>query len=229
MPIFLLAGNIGDFIGPIAISVVMALLGSLAISLTVIAALAARYLPRDADPKARWYRRGYQLPQVSMAFRTLVGKAIKRPVIVLPVIVAFCLSGFVLSQQLANVFFPSADRDQFEVYVFLPEGSGINHTYENVLKIDEYVRSKNDIGQVTWLVGNSTPAVYYNQVMTRDNSPNFANAVITANSVERRTTYNFCQIKSNIIQRAMPLATMKLSTPWKKRNDTTMNTVSGES
>ena len=47
MPIFLLNGNIGDFIGPIAISVVMALFGSLVISLTIIAALAARYLPKS--------------------------------------------------------------------------------------------------------------------------------------------------------------------------------------
>merc|ERR1712000_555094 len=46
MPIFLLDGNIGDFVGPIAISVVMALIGSLFISLTIIAALAARFLPK---------------------------------------------------------------------------------------------------------------------------------------------------------------------------------------
>jgi Cu/Ag efflux pump CusA len=32
-------------------------------------------------------------------------------------------------------------------------------------------------------VGGSAPSVYYNQVMTRDNSPEFANAVITVDSV----------------------------------------------
>ena len=183
MPIFLLAGNIGDFIGPIAISVVMALIGSLAISLTLIAALAARYLPRDANSEAPWYKRGYQLPQVSQAFRQLIGKAIKRPLLVLPVVVMVCLMGFVLSQQLANVFFPSADRDQFEIYVILPEGSSIEHTYKTALKADAFIAQKQGIEQVTWMVGSSTPSVYYNQVMNRDNASNFANAVITTESV----------------------------------------------
>jgi multidrug efflux pump subunit AcrB len=161
----------------------MALIGSLAISLTLIAALAARYLPRDADSEAPWYKRGYQLPQVSQAFRQLIGNAIKRPLLVLPAVVMVCLMGFVLSQQLANVFFPSADRDQFEIYVILPEGSSIELTYKTALKADAFIAQKQGIEQVTWMVGSSTPSVYYNQVMSRDNASNFANAVITTESV----------------------------------------------
>jgi multidrug efflux pump subunit AcrB len=183
MPIFLLNGNIGDFISPIAISVVMALLGSLAISLTVIAALAARYLPRDSGAEHAWYLRGLQLPSVSSEFSKLLAKSIKKPLIVLPFVTVFCLSGFVLSQQLANVFFPSADRDQFEMYVWLPAGSSIERTKSLTYKMDSYIRDKERVEQVTWLVGGSAPSVYYNQVMTRDNSPEFANAVITVDSV----------------------------------------------
>lgn len=183
MPIFLLNGNIGDFIGPIAISVVMALIGSLAISLTIIAALAARYLPREAVLDAPWYKRGFQLPAVSLAFRALIGKAIKYPIFVLPMIIVFCLMGYVLSQQLANVFFPSADRDQFEIYVIMPEGSSIERTHNVALDADKFIAKYKGIEQVTWVIGSSTPAIYYNQIMTRDNAPNFANAVITANSV----------------------------------------------
>ena len=185
MPIFLLSGDIGDFIGPIAISVVMALIGSLAISLTIIAALAARYLPREADANAPWYKSGYQLPEVSIAFRELIGKAIKRPLFVLPIVVIFCLMGFVLSQQLANVFFPSADRDQFEIYVIMPDGSSINHTHATVLEANDFLAVQDGIEQITWLIGASAPAVYYNQIMSRDNAPNFANAVITTKSVAR--------------------------------------------
>jgi len=183
MPIFLLTGNIGDFIGAIAISVVMALLGSLVISLTIIAALAARYLPRDATSEHAWYRRGWQMPAVSYQFSRLLGRIIKQPFIVLSVIIIFCLSGFVLSQQLPSVFFPSADRDQFEIYVWLPNGSSISETKKVVQSIDLLIRDKQEVQQVTWLVGASTPSIYYNQVMSRDNSPEFANAVITTNSI----------------------------------------------
>jgi len=183
MPIFLLTGNIGDFIGAIAISVVMALLGSLAISLTIIAALAARYLPRDVTIEHAWYRRGWQMPAVSYQFSRLLGRLIKQPFLVLPIVVVFCLSGFVLSQQLPSVFFPSADRDQFEIYVWLPNGSSINQTKKVAQSIDGLIREKQEVQQVTWLVGASTPSVYYNQVMSRDNSPEFANAVVTTHSI----------------------------------------------
>lgn len=183
MPIFLLNGNIGDFIGSIAISVVMALIGSLAISLTIIAALAARYLPREVEPTASWLKQGFQLPDVSFAFSRLVGKAVKLPYLVLPGIILVCGVGYYLSSQLEDVFFPSADRDQFEIYLMLPKGSGIDKTHQAVTRADEFIRQQSGIKQVTWMIGNSTPSVYYNQVMTRDNTAHFANAVVTANSV----------------------------------------------
>ena len=140
MPIFLLDGNIGDFVGPIAISVVMALIGSLFISLTIIAALAARFLPKHDNSSQHetaskaWWKVGLQAPELSLAFKKQLGRWIKQPILVLPVIALLCLSGFVLSKSLANVFFPSADRDQFEVYLWTKEGSSIDNTTSYVKK-----------------------------------------------------------------------------------------------
>lgn len=184
MPIFLLPGNIGDFIGSIAISVVMALVGSLFISLTIIAALAARLLPRGAiSANARWYQQGIQLPQLSVRFKALLEHAIKRPVLGITFTVLFALSGFVLAGQLGNVFFPSADRDQFEVYLWMPEGTPINQTKAKVQDANQFIADFAGVKQITWLVGGSAPSIYYNQVMNRDNSPHFANAVVSVDSV----------------------------------------------
>ncbi|MHC6648545.1 efflux RND transporter permease subunit [Alteromonas sp. HB246098] len=190
MPIFLLDGNIGDFVGPIAISVVMALIGSLFISLTIIAALAARFLPKHdnaSQGKAisnSWWKVGLQAPQLSLAFKRQLGRWIKQPIFVLPVVAILCLSGFVLSSTLANVFFPSADRDQFEVYLWTKEGSSIDNTTHYVKEIDAAIRLEQGVKQVSWLVGGSAPSVYYNQMMTRDNMPYFANAVVSTHTVE---------------------------------------------
>lgn len=190
MPIFLLDGNIGDFVGPIAISVVMALIGSLFISLTIIAALAARFLPKNdgASPQSAastsWWKVGIQTPSLSFAFSKQLGRWIKQPLLVLPLVSVLCLSGFALSSTLANVFFPSADRDQFEVYLWTKEGSSIENTTHYVKRIDSAIRSEDGVEQVSWLVGGSAPSVYYNQMMTRDNMPYFANAVVTTDTVE---------------------------------------------
>lgn len=184
MPIFLLPGNIGDFVSPIAISVVMALIGSLFISLTVIAALAARFLPRRVENQSHWVKSGIQFPAITLLFKKHLASAVAKPakLIWLPIVVA--ILGFGLSSQLGNVFFPSADRDQFEIYLWMPTGTGIAKTQSMALRADSVIANKKDVLQTTWLVGGSTPSVYYNQVMTRDNSPHFAQAVVTTSSVD---------------------------------------------
>jgi multidrug efflux pump len=183
MPIFLLPGNIGDFIGSIAISVVMALIGSLFISLTIIAALAARFLPRKSQKLSAWYSIGIQAPSISLGYRTALEKALRRPLLGVSACIAFSVSGFILAGQLGNVFFPSADRDQFQIYLWMPEGTAINETQKVVESVDELIRKKPKVTQLSWLVGGSFPAVYYNQIMNKDNSSHYANAVVKANSV----------------------------------------------
>jgi multidrug efflux pump len=183
MPIFLLPGNIGDFIGSIAISVVMALIGSLFISLTIIAALAARFLPRKSEVSSAWYSIGIQAPSVSFGYKSALEKALKRPLLGVLACIAISASGFILAGQLGNVFFPSADRDQFEIYLWMPEGTAITETRVVVNSVDELIRKKPKVAQLSWLVGGSFPSVYYNQVMNKDNSSHYANAVVKANSV----------------------------------------------
>jgi multidrug efflux pump subunit AcrB len=183
MPIFLLPGNIGDFIGSIAISVVMALIGSLFISLTIIAALAARFLPRKLDVSSAWYSIGIQAPSISLGYRNALEKALKRPLLGVLVCIAISVSGFILAGQLGNVFFPSADRDQFEIYLWMPEGTAINETQIVVNSVDELIRKKPQVAQLSWLVGGSFPSVYYNQVMNKDNSSHYAHGVVKAKSV----------------------------------------------
>lgn len=186
MPIFLLSGNIGDFISSIAISVVMALIGSLFISMTVIAGLAARFLPRGAKQADRhWFQGGIGFSSLTSRYRRVLTRAIKRPALGISAVVAFAISGFVLAGQLGNVFFPSADRDQFEVYVWLPEGTSLHHTAAQAKQVDQFIGRLEGVEQVTWLIGGSAPSVYYNQVMTRDNTPHFAHAVVSTDTVER--------------------------------------------
>jgi multidrug efflux pump subunit AcrB len=183
MPIFLLPGNIGDFIGSIAISVVMALMGSLFISLTIIAALAARFLPRKSEVSSAWYSIGIQAPSISLGYRHALERALKRPFVGILACIVISASGFILAGQLGNVFFPSADRDQFEIYLWMPAGTSINQTQVVVESVDKLIRKKPEVEQVSWLVGGSFPSVYYNQVMNKDNSSHYANAVVKANSV----------------------------------------------
>ena len=83
MPIFLLPGNIGDFVGPIAISVVLALMSSFVISLTIIAALAGRFVPvpDDRPEHRRWWHNGVQTPRLEALSGRLLTAAFGRPLL----------------------------------------------------------------------------------------------------------------------------------------------------
>ena len=124
------------------------------------------------------------MPAVTSLFRKKLQWAIENPLKTLWLPIGLPLLGFVLAGQLGNVFFPSADRDQFEMYLWMPSGTSIERTYEVTRQVDASVRQSEEVTQVSWLVGGSVPSEYYNQMMTRDNTPHFAQAVVSTDSVQ---------------------------------------------
>lgn len=183
MPILLLPGNAGDFVGSIGSSVIMAIISSFIISITIIASLAGLFSRTPAQIKARtWWRNGYQNEKLTSAARKWHLRAMRSPV--LAILIAFSLPvlGFVLSTRLGNEFFPPVDRNMFEVKVWMPTESSITNTEANAREIEGALKEYPDIEQVHWLIGGSFPTVYYNLIMNQDDTPNFAHAVVTTAS-----------------------------------------------
>ena len=188
MPIFLLPGNVGDFVGPIAISVVLALIGSFVLSMTLIAALAGRFVRVDQNEPSsryRWWRYGINNPRLAARYRRGLLAAVQRPKATVAVVVTLALIGFGLSATLGNQFFPPADRDQFEVEVRLPSGSSVQRSAELSDQIEQLLRQYDGIVRVDWLAGGSFPSVYYNLVMDQDNDGAYAHAIVVGDSVAR--------------------------------------------
>jgi len=184
MPIFLLPGNIGDFISPIAISVVMALIFSFVLSLTIIATLAATFTRSDTGVKKQWWRSGVHSPFIAGRYRTILGFALRKPILAVMFALILPVAGFQLSSTLPTVFFPSADRDHFEVMVWTQEGTAITRTEEIAKKIDAVIIAQDAVERTHWMVGSSTPSVYYNQIMNQDNAASYAQGVVFAKDAQ---------------------------------------------
>ena len=186
MPVFLLPGNVGDFIRPIAISVVMAIAFSFVFSITVIATLAARFTPRQThQEKSGWWRQGIAMAPLARGYRNFLVIALKYPLLCVLVASLLPISGFILATTLGNVFFPSADRDHFEAKVWLPQDSSIQRTAGTVEEIHRHIETLDGVDRVLWSIGGSIPSVYYNQIENIDNMPAYAQAVVFADSVQR--------------------------------------------
>ncbi|MGH1540664.1 MAG: efflux RND transporter permease subunit [Arenicella sp.] len=178
MPIFLLPGNAGDFVSPIAISVILALVFSFFLAITVIPALAASVVSKVEN--TIWWQNGLGKPKVFEDFKCFSLYAIERPKRYLLLTMIPCLVGFLMMGTMKVEFFPAADRDMFEVQMFLPSDSSITYTQQQVDIADHVIKSLPGVTATHWLIGGSTPAVYYNQIPQQDNNSAYAQAVITA-------------------------------------------------
>ncbi len=232
MPIVLLPGNGGDFVGPIGLSVALALISSLLISLTVILALAAifgesktlqggswnppagtsvAYRRADAEPgeeprataamdrappsqmdvegaglaaRHSFWRDGLGGPWLAQRGQSVLGWSLRHRWITVGLSAVAPLAGFWLASTLGVQFFPRADRDMFEVRVWLQDEASLAATIKAVSQVDGRLRADPAIEEVHWLAGASFPPVYYNMVGNQDDTPYFAQGVVRARSFQ---------------------------------------------
>lgn len=177
-PLILLPGPAGDFVGSIAIAVVIMLCWSFIVAITLTPAIAGHLLPANGK------RGGLGGGWIAAGFKASLRWAVANPVRSVALSLVLPVMGFLSLPTLSPQFFPGVDRDQFYVEIDLPPGSAITATQETVIRIDEQLRTDDRIEQIMWVVGRSAPAFYYNIVGARENAPGHAQALITTASAE---------------------------------------------
>ena len=176
-PMILLPGPAGDFVGSIAIAVVLMLVWSLIVALTVTPAISGWVLPRATSGGP--FANGLSIPVIGRAFETSIRLAIQNPIRAIAVSLVLPVLGFAAFPTLTAQFFPGVERNQFYVEVDLPPGSAITETAGLVAEMDEIIRSDVEIRSVYWTIGRSGPAFYYNIVGDRSREPGYAQAMVT--------------------------------------------------
>ena len=179
-PMILLPGPAGDFVGSIAIAVVLMLLWSLFVALTVTPALAGWVLP--AAGRGSFLSRGVSWPTLAKVFEASVFWAVRNPVKSIAVSLILPVLGFAAFPTLTAQFFPGVDRDQFYLEVEMPPGTAISDTAAISMEIDAILQGEPDIASVYWSIGQSGPAFYYNITGGRSQEPGYAQAMITSAS-----------------------------------------------
>jgi multidrug efflux pump subunit AcrB len=171
MPLLLLPGPAGDFVGSIAISVIVMLAWSFVVAVTITPAIAGRWLRSGDGTSAR--------EGVAMrGFRAVLTLSMANPLRTVALALVLPVLGFLSLPTLTPQFFPGVDRDQFHIEVDLPPGTGIDETLRVVREIDARLGAEEGILDVAWVTGRSAPAFYYNMVGDRDQAPAFAQALI---------------------------------------------------
>ncbi len=184
-PIALMPGPAGEFVGSIAISVILAIFSSLMLALTVTPAMAA-LLDRGGSENANghWWSHGLAVPRLTEAYRGVLHALFTRPWLAVALGLILPLLGFWKAGQLTEQFFPPADRDQFQIELELPTQATMAQTRETVLSLRERLLEHPRIEAVDWFLGESAPSFYYNVISKNQNTPFYAQALVKADSKE---------------------------------------------
>ena len=149
MPMVLLPGPPGDFVGAIAIAVIVMLLWSFVVAITLTAAVAGWVLPVKKADESRVRRPLLSL--LSKPFRLSLKLAMRNPASAVAYAMVLPVIGFLSMPTLTAQFFPGVDRDQFHIEVELADGTAISETSATVLAIDRYLAARNGVEQVAWV------------------------------------------------------------------------------
>lgn len=182
LPIALLPGATGEFVGTIAVSVILAVSSSLFLALTVMPTLTVK-VNQPSPQQQSWWQTGISIPILTQWYSKTIAWTIKRPVLGICLALLLPLTGFIQAASLEQQFFPAADRDQLQIQLELPATTAIAQTQTITEQVRDRLLSFEDITDVHWFIGRSVPRFYYNVLTSREQEPNYAQAIGQTNDL----------------------------------------------
>lgn len=183
LPIVLLPGDEGEFIGSVGTSVIIALSSSLLLSLTIVPALTGRVYARDN----RWSQ-GVSYRPLRRLYQRLLDLLLGRPILGVLLALILPVSGFMVAGSLSEQFFPPSDRDQFLVEYELPASASMGRTRSVVESGRELLLGHGEIVKVYSFLGTIAPAFYYNFPAKLQNmGANYGSSIVAVSSNDSLT------------------------------------------
>ena len=184
MPIVTGEGSSVEFVGGLAITVIMSIIASLVLALIMVPVLMSymEKIPYFANIKV--HEEGYSNEKLLRKYKAFLTWAFEIPRRAILVSISLPFLGFLLFNNIDKDFFPSSDREMFRVHIDLPENSSSIKTAEKAKLIREQILQSDliEIEKDYWFVGRWMPRVLMNIVggMEKTGSNNSAQAVFFA-------------------------------------------------
>ena len=185
-PIFLMEGPAGEFVGSMAINVIVSVASSLFISLLIIAPLTAmlnRAGKNDATTNSS-ASNGINPGPLKPIYERVVLFSVRQPLLTVLGCAGLSIVGVYMLSTLPDQFFPPAGRDQFHIELELPSNASFAELKSLTAEISEELNRNPRIEQTTWMLGRTVPAFYYNIITNRLDTRNYAQCIVQLDSRE---------------------------------------------
>ncbi len=183
LPIATLPGPAGEFVGTIAVSVILAITASFLLSMTLIPAMIGRVGIRSRN----WLAYGLQSDSLEKLYRRSLELVFRFPLLGVLLGAVLPVTGFLAIPQLPRQFFPPSDRQQIQIEIERPARDTLAGVEQTVRRIQQIVQQDARLGAVHWFLGGSAPTFYYNVVPRRRGTAFYAQAFVDLRSGHRPT------------------------------------------
>lgn len=186
LPMLIISGAVGEFIQALPVAVAVALSCSYAVAMLVTPWLCRFFIRRGLHPpEARPAKKRFNaIDLMQSSYHLVIHAAMRRKALTLAGGAAVFLLGIVLLRTVVpERFFPTAERNQFVIHLWLPEGTRLEKTDAAVRRVEQHLRKNPLVASFAAFVGDSAPRFYYN-VDPEFPARNYAQIVVNTRSAE---------------------------------------------
>ncbi len=164
LPLVILTGTSGEFIIALPLTVTIALSVSFIVACMLTPFLCRSFIKKGLhDDEGRAKKKSFNLLD---SLQNVYGKAIvffmRRKGVAMAVGLGAICAGAFLFKVVPEQFFPSAERNQFVIDVWMRQGTRIEATDAAMVRIEKYLAGRPEVAHYASFVGQSAPRFYYN-------------------------------------------------------------------
>jgi multidrug efflux pump subunit AcrB len=156
MPV-LMIGTAGDFIRSLPLTITFALLISLLVSAVLVPMMSYIFIKHGIRGENSKGKKAAFLNWLQSFYERILGKSFKKKKTVVFIGLASFVIGLILLALSPQQNFPSFQRNQFAVEVFLPVGSSLSQTDLVLKEMEDKLRNDSRVKEVAAFVGTSSP------------------------------------------------------------------------
>ncbi|MBJ6725085.1 efflux RND transporter permease subunit [Geomesophilobacter sediminis] len=167
LPLLIITGSVGEFIMALPVTVAIALAVSFVVAVMLTPMLCRFFIKKglhdhDAAAEAHGKKKRSLLDLLQDQYGVAIARFMKRKWLAYALGGAAFVFGVLLFAVVPQQFFPSAERNQFVIDVWMPQGTRIEATDSVMGRIEKSLASRKGVAHYATFVGQSAPRFYYN-------------------------------------------------------------------
>ena len=185
LPLALLPGSMGEFMSSMPITVALALLNSYLVAMLLTPLLCRAFIKKGLgvhQAAAAAPKRG-ALDRMQAAYDGAIAYAMVHKRLTMACGVAAVAAGLAVGAMVPQQFFPPAERDEFAINVWMPEGTRLEATNDATLAIESVLKGEPTVTEYASFVGQGAPRFFFSfePALPR---PNVAQIIVRTSSVK---------------------------------------------